>query len=418
MIELNSAPEVVKTSLDTYSMYVNFTEVKIAKIYDVAQENAQQFINSSSVYRNFAIGFFIFMLLLIVMVSYTARKVLENVLLEGINHIKDIAKDLSDGKLKINKRYDSKDEIGKMSGDLIEAVSMLISYISDITKTLGELSNGKLDIKLDESIEYKGDFIPIRKSFENIISSLNNIFYNTHQSISLVSQSSTKLADTTELLSEGSTDQAGAIEELLASFNEILNRVKNNSENAEKTNKFSDKTKEIVEKGNNKMHELMCSMEEINESSKKIAHIINSIEEISSKTNLLALNAAIEAARAGEVGKGFAVVAEEVRKLAEQSSRAVNETTQIIKNSLFVVNNGSRLAEETAKALNDIVNNVDNTADLIKEIAISSEEQKESISQMTEEIEQISKVVQVNSSTAEEISVSIYLLINIIEIYA
>lgn len=82
------------------------------------------------------------------------------------------------------------------------------------------------------------------------------------------------------------------------------------------------------------MEELMISMNRIDEMSNEIEAIISTIEDIASQTNLLALNAAIEAARAGDAGKGFAVVAEEVKLLAEQSSKEVKHTNQIIQNSM------------------------------------------------------------------------------------
>ena len=147
-------------------------------------------------------------------------------------------------------------------------------------------------------------------------------------------------------------------------------------------------------------------MNEITISSKQIAEIISTIEDIASQTNLLALNAAIEAARAGDAGKGFAVVADEVRNLAQQSGEAVKNITIIIGNSLSAVTNGENLTKETAASLNMIVKNVEDTATLVKEITIASENQTEAITQMTAGVDQISQVVQTNSATAQELAAS------------
>jgi methyl-accepting chemotaxis protein len=208
------------------------------------------------------------------------------------------------------------------------------------------------------------------------------------------------------MLSEGSTEQAGAVEDLLGSFTRVLSQVQKNTENAYEANNFSDKTKYIVKDGTVKMDHLMKSMKEITTSSRQIADIVNTIEEIASQTNLLALNAAIEAARAGEAGKGFAVVADEVKRLAAQSSEAVKNTTKIIDISLHSVIEGENLAKETADALNIIVKNVDDTAHLVKQIAEESKEQANAIENMTSRVHKISDVVQTNSATAEETAAS------------
>jgi methyl-accepting chemotaxis protein len=412
LLKSNANPSIMKISQDTYSLQIVNAQNCILKIFEISQQSANSFVSSSNMYKYLSLVIIIFIMAIIVAISVLLIKVLGDVLLDGINHIKDIAKNLSSGNLKITSTYESKDEMGEMSKDLTSSIDMLVSYIKDITTTLEKLGNGNLNIDLNSSINYIGDFTPIQKSIEHIIESLNTIFSNMHQSIGSISTNSGQLSLTTQTLSEGSSDQAGAVEELFASFTEILDQVKKNTENAEKANKFSNNTKEIVEDGNAKMQELMDSMQEIAISSKRIAAIISTIEDIASQTNLLALNAAIEAARAGESGKGFAVVAEEVRHLAEQSGEAVNNTTKIIENSLSIVSTGEKLAKETAIALNDIVKNVDDTAAIVKEITIASENQTEAITQMTSGVEQISQVVQTNSATAQEIAASSEELVN------
>lgn len=406
LLKSNANPSVMKVSQDTYSSQIKNAQDCILKLFEISQENAKSFVASSNIYKNISLVLIVLIMIILISASLLLIKVLVDVLLEGINHIKDVSKNLSSGNLKIDSTYDSKDEMGEMSMDLTNSIQMLISYINDITNTLEKLSNGTLDIHLDTSIEYIGDFAPIQKSIKNIIDSLNIIFVNMHQSIGSISNGSEQLSLTTQMLSEGSADQAEAVEKLFDNFTEILEQVRKNTKNAEKAREFSNNTKKIVKDGNNKMDELMESMREITISSKQIAAIISTIEDIASQTNLLALNAAIEAARAGEAGKGFAVVAEEVRQLAEQSAEAVSNTTKIIENSLSLVVNGENLAKETSVSLNTIVKNVDDTANLVKEITIASENQTEAISQMTAGVHKISEVVQTNSATSEELAAS------------
>ncbi|WP_026885943.1 methyl-accepting chemotaxis protein [Clostridium beijerinckii] len=406
LLKSKTNPAVMKVCQDAYSSQIKESEECILKLFKASQSDANSFVTNSNTYRSISLISITFIMLILIVISLLLARVLNDVLLEGINHIKDIAKNLARGNLKINTEYNAKDEMGEMSRDLANSIGMLLSYINDITSTLERLADGDLDIQLDTSIEYIGDFTPIQNSIKNIIDSLNIIFQNMDQSISLISNGSEQLSSTTQILSEGSINQAGAVEELFTSFKKILQKVNNTTNNADKANSFSINVKHIVKEGNEKMQILMESMKEITMCSKQIAEIIKAIEEIAAQTNLLALNAAIEAARAGEAGKGFAVVAEEVKTLAEQSAEAVNNTAKIIKNSLYVVANGEKLATETAAALDVIVKNVDDTTNLVKEIAIASEDQTEAITEMTGRADQISQVVQTNSSTAEELAAS------------
>jgi len=406
LIKEGKKERAIKLLESSYSLTMELNQNIIQNISNQSEVEAERFVNSSNIYRNLSVLAIIIFIIIILFISSLVEKLLKQKLIEGINNIKNISKNLLEGNLKIDSTYTSNDEMGEMCNDLITSLEMLTSYVNDITSTLERLSNSDLNINLDNSICYKGDFSPIQESLVRIVTSLNSTFHQVREAIGLITNSSEQLAITTQALSEGSTSQAEAVEDLLSSFTKVLTQVQKNTDNAYKANSFSDKTKDIVTDGSSKMNNLMKSMKEITTSSKQIAEIVNTIEEISSQTNLLALNAAIEAARAGEAGKGFAVVADEVKRLAAQSSEAVKNTTSIIANSLHAVMDGEKLAQETADALNIIVKNVDDTADLVKQIATESKEQANAIETMTSRVHKISDVVQTNSATAEETAAS------------
>ena len=294
------------------------------------------------------------------------------------------------------------DELEKVANSLQTTINGLNSYIGNIDMVLDSLSKGNLKIQIDQ--EYSGDFVNIKNSLNRIINSLNSIFYGIQESSEMVATSSEEMSSTTQSLSEGSTEQAGVIQELLASFSEVSEKVVRNSKNAESAKDLFRQSKAIVSEGNAKMYQLIDSMNQIHQASSKIVAITQTIEDIAAQTNLLALNAAIEAARAGEAGKGFAVVAEEVRQLAEQSTNAVQNTNEIIEESINAAKTSGEMVEETAQSLNKIVEYFDQVARMIEDIVEASKEQAESITQMTDGVEQISEVVQTNSATAEEIA--------------
>ena len=128
-------------------------------------------------------------------------------------------------------------------------------------------------------------------------------------------------------------------------------QINENSEDSNKANQLAIETRENAFKGNERMHNMLVAMEEINNASSSISNIIKVIDDIAFQTNILALNAAVEAARAGEHGKGFAVVAEEVRSLAARSQQAAKETTALIGSSVEKVSEGSRQISDSSISL-------------------------------------------------------------------
>jgi methyl-accepting chemotaxis protein len=156
----------------------------------------------------------------------------------------------------------------------------------------------------------------------------------------------------------------------------------------------------------------------LGKSSDQIGEIVQVIDDIADQTNLLALNAAIEAARAGEQGRGFAVVADEVRKLAERTTKATKEIASMIKQiqkdtngavssmeeGTKEVEKGKHLADKAGESLNQIIKGAEQVVDIITQVAAASEEQSSTSEQISKSIEAISNVTQESSAGIQEIA--------------
>ncbi|SUQ53687.1 Methyl-accepting chemotaxis protein McpC [Clostridium neonatale] len=337
--------------------------------------------------------------ILVVGLSRAIYKI-SNKLLNPIDDICIFADKVSQGNLSELIEIKSDDEIGKVAEAFNNTIKNLRDYISEIDKTLDNVAKGNFDINIE--YEYKGDFINIKKSLINIISSMNETFKEIKEATVQVKGGSEQVASTAQTLSQGAAEQASGIEELTASIGEINEEVQNSANNAKDTNKIAYDLGEQIQGSNEKMKEMLYAMNEIENSSRNIKEVIAIITNISEQTNLLALNAAIEAARVGEAGKGFAVVAEEVRKLAEESSKAVKNTAELIEGSMKSVENGKVIADTTAMSLVEVVDYTKNVVELVDNITKSLEEQALSIKQINGGIDQIADVVQSNSAISEE----------------
>ena len=318
-------------------------------------------------------------------------------IIEPLIAIEKVTKEIAAGNLHCEIDYHAKDKIGELAHDLRKSVSILASYVDDISNSMDEFSKGNFAVK--PQVEWKGDFKGIRDSFIAFEESMSSTVKGIQQVADEVANGSEQVSESSMGLAQSSTEQAAVTEELTATITSISEQVAQNARNAEE---ISDKVKNLggeIVIGNEKMQEMVQSMNEISDASKEIGKIIATINDISAQTNLLALNASI---RAGEAGKGFAVVADQVSVLAAQSSEAAKESSQLVETSVKAVEKGIVIVDDTAKQLENVVSGSNLITSEVNEVAQALSAQNDSFEQINEGVEQINNNVQNNSATAQE----------------
>ncbi|WP_422016581.1 methyl-accepting chemotaxis protein [Roseateles sp.] len=217
-----------------------------------------------------------------------------------------------------------------------------------------------------------------------------------------VATASGQIAQGNSDLSQRTEEQASALQQTAATMDELSSTVRNNADNAQQANQLALGASTVAVEGGAVVGEVVETMRGINESSRKIADIIGTIDGIAFQTNILALNAAVEAARAGEQGRGFAVVAGEVRTLAQRSAEAAKEIKSLIGTSVERVALGTAQVDKAGATMTEIVNAIRRVSDIVAEISSASSEQAAGVGQVGDAITQMDKVTQQNAALVEE----------------
>ena len=312
--------------------------------------------------------------------------------------------------------------------------TIIVRYIrrtlSDLVQRAGAMSQGDLTVTVVQSSS--DELGMLASAFGQMRANLHRMLTDLATISSSVSSASSEISSSTEQMAAGAQEQTSQAGEVASAVEEMTKTIVENSKNAGSTAETARQAKQAAEAGGHVVKETVAGMKRIagvvnksaetvkalGNSSDQIGEIIGVIDDIADQTNLLALNAAIEAARAGEQGRGFAVVADEVRKLAERTTKATKEIAGMIKaiqtdtegavlsmsEGTKQVNEGIELADKAGASLEEIVGVSQKVTDMVSQIAAASEQQSSASEQISKNVEAISNVTSETAAGVQQVA--------------
>jgi methyl-accepting chemotaxis protein len=232
--------------------------------------------------------------------------------------------------------------------------------------------------------------------------SLRNMISTMRQSAENIHVTSTEIATGNQDLSSRTEQQAASLQSTVSTVTQITETVRSNADSARQASSLAIQAASVAAMGGDRVEEVVRTMGDISDSSRKIADIVGVIDGIAFQTNILALNAAVEAARAGEQGRGFAVVAGEVRTLAQRSANAAREIKGLISSNVDKVETGARLVGDAGETMADIVTSSQRVAQIVSEITHATDEQARGLETVHGSIGHIDQVTQQNAALVEQ----------------
>ncbi len=239
-------------------------------------------------------------------------------------------------------------------------------------------------------------------SLNTMQQALRTLVMQVRQSAQSVRLAAHEIAQGNADLSERTEGTASSLQQTAAALEQVTQRLHQSTETAARAEHMANHASAVATEGGNAMAQVVHTMQNIQQSSRKVEEVTGVIDSIAFQTNILALNAAVEAARAGEQGRGFAVVAAEVRQLAMRAGEAAREIKGLIATSAQNVETGTALVNGAGHTMGQIVESIRNVASMISDISTTTLSQTRDINDINTAVARLDQMTQQNSALVEE----------------
>jgi methyl-accepting chemotaxis protein len=341
-----------------------------------------------------------------------------------LQDVTEVAQKIATGDVKNNipLAVSDTDEIGQLASSFQKT----IEYIKELSESADRIA--RKDLRGDIAPRSQGDllgksFVQMKYNLQGMIVQLTEDSARLSQAAAHISASSNELLSGAKVqLSE--TDRVStAVEEMTLNIREAVTASVQMAELSRSASERAQLGSQTVTEAIQEMNRISSvveasakTMESLSKSSDEIGQIVGVIDDIADQTNLLALNAAIEAARAGELGRGFAIVADEIRKLAERTSKATGEIRAMIKpvqtstdeivhsmqSGLNEFNAGRQLVMKVGESLNEILTTTNRVLEMTAHMTHTTKEQSDAAFAISRAVTHISKVSGRATTEAEQ----------------
>ncbi|MFZ4619089.1 MAG: methyl-accepting chemotaxis protein [Bacteroidota bacterium] len=323
--------------------------------------------------------------------------------------------------------------------------AIVVGPVKELSLQSEKISTGDLRSMVTPHLEKKmgsqDEVGALSRSYKTMLDSLRSLILRLMDSANSVASASQQISSTSEEIAAGTLQQSSQVGEVSTMIEEMSNSIHKNSQNAVETAETARKASQSAAGGEQLVRQTIDGMKRIaivtrdsaktvntlERSSEQISEIISVIDSIADQTTLLALNAAIEAARAGEQGRGFAVVAGEVQKLADRTTSATKEISDMIKKiqsdtreavrsmdeGTREVEKGIELAEQAGTALTEIKTTSEQMSAMVTKIADASKDQAVNAEQMTKNVVSITNMTSQTSTGVQQIALALEELSNL-----